>query len=89
MTKKISKKELDRLRKDVPLLHVVYHVEEKAKEIESLGALAAAVIPMRVLSGFGLWAACFVLDELAACGDEQAAKWSADLKKSRDNYRKK
>lgn len=57
--------------------------------MEAIGALPEGILPERVLSGFGLWAACFVLDELAACGDAQAKEWAADLRKSRDNYRKK
>jgi hypothetical protein len=84
-----DEKELQRIRRDVPLLHVVYAVEEKAKEMESLGALPEGVPPVRVLSAFGLWCAVFVLNELAACGNADAKKWAADLAKSRDNYRKK
>ncbi|MBI1989377.1 MAG: hypothetical protein HYS65_06535, partial [Betaproteobacteria bacterium] len=62
--------------------------EEKAKEIEALGALPNDVMPRRVLEGFGSWAALFVLRELAACGNAQAQEWADDLKRSRDNYRK-
>lgn len=86
--KRVSKRELARLRRDVPLLHVLYAFELKAKELESLGALDPRVTPARLLEGFGSWAALFVLRELAACGDEQAKRWADDLEKSRNNYRK-
>lgn len=81
-------RDLERLRRDVPLLHVLYHIEQKAKEISDLGALPDDVMPQRVLEGFGSWAALFVLRELAACGDEQAGRWAEDLQKSRTNYRR-
>lgn len=85
----MKKSELERLRRDVPLLHVVYAVEEKAKEMENLGALPEGIPPVRVLSAFGLWSAIFVLKELAACGNADAKQWADDLAKSRDNYRKR
>ena len=81
--------ELERLRRDVPLFHVLYAIEEKANEIEEIGSLPDGIIPRRVLEGFGSWAALFILRELAACGDAKAQQWANDLKRSRDNYRRK
>lgn len=84
----VNQAELERLRRDVPLFHVLYHIEEKAKEIEAIGGLPEGMPGRRVLEVFGSWAALFVLRELAACGNADAKQWADDLQRSQQNYRR-
>ena len=77
---------LAELRKNCPLFHVIHYIEGKAEEIMGGGMLPPGVLPGRMAAAFGFIAIQFILDELAACGDKQAAQWAADFKRSKDYH---